>query len=511
MTWGAGYITEINYTSHYFQELNPGHLRLACITAGFAPPPSDRLSYLELGFGQGVSINVHAAAVPGDFWGNDFNPGQTAQARSLAVASGSGVTLLEDSFEELANRSDLPEFDMIVMHGIWSWISQENRHFITEVIRRKLRPGGLLYVSYNTSPGWLAAKPLQLLLKLHATFASSELDGPTEKATKALEFATRVRDAGALYFTKNPDHGARLDEMKGRNITYVTHEFFNDHWTPMTFLEAAGDFERAKLTFATSAMLREQPAGFALSKEGRAIVNEIKNPIFQQCVKDYFHNRQFRRDIYIKGIRHLMTSEQSELLLTQPLITVVDPTDLPAEIPGSGVTTAGEPTPHLLAEVLAEDGFRTKTIAELATHPKLQPLGLARVVQFIRLLNGPGYLSPARQPTKETQRNCMAYNRHVCEAAQHRFDVTHLASPVTGGGVFVSQLNQLFLLAMKKGMKTPADMATFAARTPALTGKSLTRDGKKIETLEENTAELNRRASSFISKTLSLLRAQGIA
>ena len=511
MTWGAGYITEINYTSHYFQELNPGHLRLACLTAGIVPPSMDRLSYLELGFGHGVSLNIHAAAVPGDFWGNDFNPGQTAQARSFAAASGSGVKLLEDSFEELAERSDLPEFDMIVMHGIWSWISPENRHFITEVIRRKLRPGGLLYVSYNSSPGWLAAKPLQILLKLHATFASSEFEGITEKATKALEFATRVRDAGALYFTKNPDHGARLDEMKGRNITYVTHEFFNDHWTPMTFLDVARDFERAKLTFAASAVLREQIPTFALSKEAREIVNEIKNPIFQQSIRDYFHNRQFRRDIFVKGLRHLSKSEQSELLLTQSLIMAVHPADLPAEIPGAAVAAKDEPTPHIVAEVLAEDGFRPKTIAELASHAKLQSFGLGRIIQFVRALNGPGFLTPARQPTKETQRNCTAYNRHVCESAQHRFDVSHLASPVSGGGVFVSQLNQLFLLAMKKGMKAPADIATFAARTPALTGKSLTRDGKKLETPEENAAEMNRRASDFIRKNLPLLRAQGIA
>jgi len=35
---------------------------------------------------------------------------------------------------------DLPDFDFIGMHGIWSWISEEDRALIVEFIRRKLKP-----------------------------------------------------------------------------------------------------------------------------------------------------------------------------------------------------------------------------------------------------------------------------------------------------------------------------------------------------------------------------------
>ena len=38
---------------------------------------------------------------------------QAAHAQALAHASGSGATLLNDSFAEFAARSDLPEFDII--------------------------------------------------------------------------------------------------------------------------------------------------------------------------------------------------------------------------------------------------------------------------------------------------------------------------------------------------------------------------------------------------------------
>jgi len=44
----------------------------------------------------------------------------------------------------------LPDFDYIGLHGIWSWISDENRQVIVDFIRKKLKVGGVLYISYNT-------------------------------------------------------------------------------------------------------------------------------------------------------------------------------------------------------------------------------------------------------------------------------------------------------------------------------------------------------------------------
>jgi predicted O-methyltransferase YrrM len=115
------------------------------------PSPADA-SYLELGFGQGLSTTIHAACGAGSFWGTDFNPQQVAQASALARGAGLPMTLLEESFEEMAARDDLPRFDIIVLHGIWSWVSAANRHHIVEIIRKNLAVGGVVYISYNCFP-----------------------------------------------------------------------------------------------------------------------------------------------------------------------------------------------------------------------------------------------------------------------------------------------------------------------------------------------------------------------
>jgi len=58
--WTAGYVADIGYTYGYYQELNPARAKLALLNAGLKAPSTQ--AACELGFGQGLSINLHAAA-----------------------------------------------------------------------------------------------------------------------------------------------------------------------------------------------------------------------------------------------------------------------------------------------------------------------------------------------------------------------------------------------------------------------------------------------------------------
>ena len=115
-------------------------------------PEGEPFRYFELGYGQGVSLNVHAAVNRGEFWGTDFNPEHVTFARRMAEP-GAPVHLLELSFEDIAECDDLPQFQVIVAHGIWSWITETSRAAILRFVDKHLVPGGLLYLSYNALPG----------------------------------------------------------------------------------------------------------------------------------------------------------------------------------------------------------------------------------------------------------------------------------------------------------------------------------------------------------------------
>lgn len=123
--WTGGYVADLGYTYGYYGELNPLATQLLLLAAGLACPKIE--AACELGFGQGVGINIHAAGTQICWHGADFNPAQAAHALGLAKASGAALHLSDESFEQFATRQDLPGFDFIGLHGIWSWVSEQNR------------------------------------------------------------------------------------------------------------------------------------------------------------------------------------------------------------------------------------------------------------------------------------------------------------------------------------------------------------------------------------------------
>ncbi len=149
--WTSGYVADIGYTYGYYLELNPQRVKLAFLSAGLVAPKCG--TACELGFGQGVSANMHAAGSICSWHGTDFNPEQAGFAQELASASEANAQLYDEAFDEFAKR-DLPEFDYIGLHGIWSWISDENRAVIVEFIRRKLKVGVFLYICFNKVRFW---------------------------------------------------------------------------------------------------------------------------------------------------------------------------------------------------------------------------------------------------------------------------------------------------------------------------------------------------------------------
>ena len=140
--WTGGYVEGVDYTYGYYQELNPLRVTLAFVNAGLEVPAMG--TACELGFGQGLSANIHAAATTIEWYGTDFNPAHAAFAQELAGAAGSGARFVDQAFADYCSRTDLPDFDFIGLHGIWSWVSDANRAVIVDFVRRKLKAGGVL-------------------------------------------------------------------------------------------------------------------------------------------------------------------------------------------------------------------------------------------------------------------------------------------------------------------------------------------------------------------------------
>lgn len=511
--WTSGYVTEIGYTHGYYRDLSPNMMDLVALSQAVRTSRARPLRYLELGFGQGLSLNIHAAACPGEYWGTDFNPAHAAHARELAQASGSGVRILDLSFEELAARDDLPEFDVVAMHGIWSWVNETNRHVLVDLLRRKLAVGGRLFISYNAFPGWAQVIPLRHLLTLHAELGSAPDRSIEQKIDAAIAFAKRMADAGGVFFDHNPAAKDRIEKMAGEDRHYLAHEYFNRDWAPMPFSEVAGRLEAAKLSFAASAFLQDHVDLLNLNGAGQELVGGISHAVLRESVRDFLVNRRFRKDIFIKGLQPMGAQEQSERLQEQSFVLAVAPAQAARRVMGAiaAIDLPAEVLDPLLA-AMAEDDHRPKTCRELFDRPVLAGASAILRRQVLMMLVATGSVEPAQPEAvvAAARPACRALNAHIMNRARLDAQTAFLASPVTGGGIHLSRYEQLFLSAYERGHRTPEAAAADVWSVLGPQGVVFQRDGQLLTDAQENLVELTNGIRAFMEH-LPRLRALGIA
>lgn len=487
----------------YHRHLNPAELRLAALAAGYAPTRGDDFSYLELGFGQGVSVGFHAAATTGTYWGTDANPGHAERARALAAASGAQAHLSDDAFWEFAVRSDLPDFDYIALHGVWSWITDESRDVIVDLIRRKLKPGGIAYVSYNTAPGWAPYVPVRQLMSLFAARA-----GDARPASGALQFASDVIRAGADDGHDVPDVSRHLEALDAAGHGDRIDAYLSADWKLSTFSETAAQLAGARLTFAGSTQLLDSVEAFRFTPRSRQLLDRIDDPLLRETTKDFLTNARVRSDVYIKGGQPMSDEALSAQWSAQLFVLTTHASEIPAQVrlpPGPiSLHTRG---PGDVIAALADDGYAPKTIAQLCAHPRLAHASADDVIATMLLLAGTGHARAAQHPTAAIVDRCRTLNRHVRARARVGDPVEYLASPVTGGAIDVSRVGLLFLDAVSQGRDTVQGLARYL-RSYLQAGDASARTAvTRLDARPHGRDAIESMAERFLTSTLPMLRA----
>ncbi|MBI1207187.1 MAG: methyltransferase domain-containing protein [Azospirillum sp.] len=505
--WSSGYVVDIAYTHGFYRELSPALQTLALVNKLIrAKPPDQPFTYCELACGQGVSTNLLAAANPqGKFYAIDFNPAHAAGARTLAAAAkNTNVQFFDDSFEEFLERR-LPDFDCIGLHGTWSWISPENRAKITAFLRRKLKVGGVLYLSYNTLPGWAPVLPLRELMVRHAAGSREPI---AKRIDGAIAFIDRLIAVNARFLTINPGVKDRFERMRGMSRNYLAHEFFNQDWNPLYFDQVAGELETAKLSWAASAHLLDHVNDINLTADQRKVLAEIGDPLQAETIRDFVTNQQFRRDLFVKGPLPLTSTEQAEAISEMRFALVVPGDAVPRSV--TGLLGTAPLQAAIYDPVIAAMADGARSFAELLAVTAPKGVGHGPLWQALNILVGMGSATPclAIEGEAARRRSTEAFNLAILNRARGSSDIQVLASPVTGSGLTVERIHQLFLLAAKQGRSDPA---LFAWEILGGQNQRLVKDGKTLMSAEENLAELAVRQARFAERTLPILVQLGIA
>ncbi|MBU1346985.1 MAG: methyltransferase regulatory domain-containing protein [Alphaproteobacteria bacterium] len=509
--WTSGYVADVEYTTGYFTELNPVRFPIGLLNAGYAPPRIENAC--ELGFGQGMSIAMHAAAQPHVNWfGDDFNPDHVLFARWLNDSAGASADLTDESFEQFCKRDDLPMFDSIGLHGIWSWVTPQNRDIIVDFINRKLNVGGVVYCSYNVMPGWATAAPIRELLAMHARMTAGKGMGSGEKMEAALTFVGEMFDRDPVFLAANPQARDKFEQLKTMPRGYLSHEYMNTSWYPMYFNDIADIFGEAKLEFACSASYQEAVEEIQLTAPQRAWLAGIDNEPFRETMRDFMRNNQFRKDYWVKGGFAMPQAERIERIRDVRIVLL----NVRANIPETAASPLGEVTlaPEVygpLLDFLADNRPHAIRDIEIALQDKGVQFG--QVLQAVMLLAGSGHLGFAQSDAQiaAARPRTRKMNTVLMQRAELQDGLSYLASPVTGGAIAISRIDQMFLKGWIDGLPEPRQWADKVWQVLEQSGHRALKDGKPVETSEENREAIAEAADKFQATLLPLFQGLEIA
>ncbi|MRV71116.1 methyltransferase domain-containing protein [Duganella sp. FT92W] len=509
MGWTSGYVSDVEYTAGFYAEQSPVLLNFVAVLNGYEPLPLDRpFTYFELGFGRGVTVNLLAASNPnGKFYAADFNPAHVAGATALADQAELGnVILLENSFEELAEGAvELPQFDFITLHGIYTWVTDENQGHIVDFISRYLKPGGIVYISYNALPGWAATQPLQRLLVEYGDAFPNRSD---IQVGNAAEFIQKLVDAKVNYFVNAGEAlQARLGGLKKHNRNYLVHEYMHKHWQPMYHADVARDLADAKLEFIGSADLVFAYPKLYLTEEKAALIATFPDPAMQETLKDYSLNTSFRKDVFVRGARQLSSLRRQELLRKFGLALTVsrDAVQLKMKIAFGEVNAK----PELAVPICDALARGPQTLGQLAALPALAGSNLEDVAQLAALfvasrqavLYDATYVS---QPQEAARRMNVA----IASGVQYGDEIHSLCSGLAGSAITAPYVARLiYWLMAAKGVKVdPAALAEAGWQVMRAQGRHMMKDGALLQDDAGNLAELQSHIERILQEELPIWR-----
>ncbi len=511
------YLTEIFYPSHFYDFMSPVLLNYLAALHGFAPRSlQGEFNYCELGCGGGMTTNTLAAAYPqGNFYGVDLNPAHIAYARQSAKEGLlNNIQFIEGNLGVL-DSSQLPVYDFISIHGVYSWVSPLTRHAIVDFIQHKLAPGGIIMLSYNAMPGSALLQPIREMMLAY----TSGITGDTRtKVDEGIAYLRYLCEHGAAYFTDNPMAKTAVEHILDRDTDYLAHEFFNANWTPFYFMEVAETMAAIDLTFVGTLPVHTNYLELSIPSTFREFFQTAPNRIVLERHKAFVRNERFRRDVYIKSATGSVESQAgfqffaefyfgTEQKTIQPEVTLQNGSE---EIQ---LSYHGEPSQTIVTSLLSHP----QTLTELLAIPDLSNFSPEEVLDAVNLLIIGGEFRPFVSTSNHLplDNNLLqltipnAFNRWLLEQAHLSQESTiYLASSVVGDGVAINLIEGLLLLGLVT--KPLHEVTLWAYQQLEKAGNTFIIDEKAIEGEAAHITVLNEQLEKLLNHRLGKLIEFGI-
>jgi len=483
LKWSSGYSADVAYILGFYRELAPSFLDYVCAINGVAGVPWSRgVRYCELGCGRGFGTALLAAANPDiDFVGIDFSPTHVAEAKALTDGVNlPNVSFREMSFGEASRSSDpaLAEFDIIALHGVYSWVTPAVQEDIHEFIRAKLVPAGICFVSYNTMPGWAAVGPIQRLLLEVANRSSGD---SLTLFSKGYEILQSLAENSSAFVVQNPTLKSRIERMKNQNQRYLAHEFLHAGWQPLYVTDVMEKLAEAKLAYIGSASVAENRLELSVPTGLQELVRTAPDLKMSELLRDYVINKHFRRDVYVKGPLELSLQQRRERLEAM-MFTLIN---MGAEVPETLPVPAGQVTPvregmDAILQGLADGPAKATDLIEAGKEAGIQPANIFRIFDILvhnTIIHPvrPNYETLDRAPSRRLNSAIMAL---TASGDTHQY----LSSPVLGSAIACTYFDRLVAsLFLDNTESNDQSIAEEVLRRLDASGFKLQKDGQPVD------------------------------
>lgn len=502
--WSDGYTADTVYPDQFISELCPAWFSMISVLNG--QPPLDlagTVVWLDVACGTGLAACTVAAGHP-DFevWGIDYNPAHVERARHLAKAAGlTNATFVEADFATAArDRSIGPaEVDVVVVNGVYSWVSPANQRHIIDIVRQRLRPGGLAHVMYETAGGWTSMTPVAEALRLMVDADGRRGDLAFHDAAAAL---VELAANGAAYFPMGSRETVQMRGWADLDGEGAAHEYLGAHFAPLDAADVHDLLATAKCSFVGGLDPLDHHPHYSAPSAFADLLHARRERPSVEMLRDLVLQTAVRHDLFRRGRAASTRFEHEEWLrgleirgLGRPL--AAEPVELPA------MKVSLDPAFHQpLLDAL--DAGPLTADAVLGIHPSWT---LADATTAMALLVAGRYAAPAVPggPLPGSVDACRQLNQVL--ARERRLGRPHgaVAAPATGAMVSVDLIEALALDAISDGAEPEAGVIG-ARVTEALAALELTvrEDNALVHDPGRAAAIVHRRVSDLLARRPAL-------
>src|SRR3990167_1634630 len=301
---------------------------------GIKAAPVTKCRVLSLAAFEGTNLIAMAASLPAsEFIGLTYSQREFEDVNAKVEAL--HLKNVEIKQLDIMNvSSDIGEFDYILAQGIYSWVDAEKRKRILQLCRTLLRANGVVYVNYNSYPGWRMHNALRDMMLFHVRneINNKKIVNKAREFTKVL--ANTAEQVDHLYGLIMQ---SQLDMVNNWSDDYLLHDTLGAINQPFYFYEFIEAAAREQLQFLSDAEFHGMVPNKFLDDAINLLRDQGKDRIAKEQYMDFFRNRMFKQTLLCHDTVTLMTQvnfqDLKNLYYTAPLSPISSILDIQSDKP----------------------------------------------------------------------------------------------------------------------------------------------------------------------------------